>query len=59
MHHNLLLTVNSFSQFKASIYTESYFGLEVNLSEKISTELRFNRNKNKWHYVRIKLKIAH
>lgn len=39
-----LATLNSFGQFKISAYTENYFGLELNLSKKISTELRFKAN---------------
>jgi hypothetical protein len=39
-----LATLNSFGQFKVSAYTENYFGLELNLSKKISTELRFKAN---------------
>jgi hypothetical protein len=40
----LLFSLNSFGQIKASIYTENYFGLEVNISKKISSELRFKAN---------------
>lgn len=39
-----LITFNSFGQFKVSAYTENYFGLELNLSKKISAELRFKAN---------------
>jgi hypothetical protein len=39
-----LITFNSFGQFKVGAYTENYFGLELNLSKKISTELRFKAN---------------